>query len=85
MQQRQESTRTYQAPRTEPHHPVLEKGEKTEPTPVYREFDGLGEARRNILSLIAERLRAEKASAEYRDVEQQGPAIVSKIKVNLRA
>jgi len=29
MQQRQESTRTYQAPRTEPHHPVLEKGEKT--------------------------------------------------------
>ena len=63
----------------------LEKGEKTEPTPVYREFDGLGEARRNILSLIAERLRAEKASVEYRDVEQQGPAIVSKIKVNLRA
>ncbi|EAV44196.1 hypothetical protein SIAM614_15395 [Stappia aggregata IAM 12614] len=29
MQQRQETTRTYQAPRTEPHHPVLEKGAKT--------------------------------------------------------
>lgn len=61
----------------------LEKGEKTGPTPAYREFDRLGEARRNILSLIAERLRAENVSARYREIEQQRSATIGKI--NLRA
>ena len=52
----------------------------------YREFDALGERRRNILTLIADRLQSEKASAQYRAVEAQ-PKVQARrpTKLNVRA
>lgn len=54
---------------------------------VYREFDGLGETHRKVLSLIAERIRTENASAEYQKMADERPDIRrhQAVRVNLRA
>ncbi len=52
----------------------------------YREFDALGERCRTILTLIADRLQSEKASAQYRAIEGQ-PKVQARrfAKLNVRA
>ncbi len=57
----------------------LERG--TESGFRYRDFDDLGKSRQKILTLIAERIRAEAASSEYQKVAAQN---VDRVKIKSR-